>query len=597
MYKYRINEVTLNNGTNLQLGDLTIIIGPNNVGKSRALRDLAALTAENTNPATQIITAASVSMPSNLPALLSAYPFLEARLVDNNAVTFGLDASLMQPSHVSYGGGLQQVTDNVETAIRTRNVHSFTLFAGIRLTAHLKTENRLSMLNAGPSPAEHNVASILQMLYFRGRSAVDDLSKFVDATFQVEIALDYSIPQMLRLRIGKNLSCMPADPRDLAPVMRELEELDKQGDGLRSFVAVLAALSVTQRPVCLVDEPEAFLHPPQAYAIGRYIADHASAERQIIVATHSADVLRGILSVTTEATVVRIDRQGRTNSFSQLAADRLREIAVDPLLASARVFDGLFSAACVVAEADADARFYQLILNKLRPNANVHFVNADNKQTVPKIATMYKQMGVRTAGIVDFDVLNNANEFSKQVEALDLAPDISARLNQLQSALARTVTGQSVTSRVQQVIAGLTAILSRIDREIVETDESVIDKILKETESESRKAFDAGKPWVQFKERGVELLDISATKHFDEIDSICSAAGLFINKYGELESMLTQIGIPYTTDKRGWIQKALQATAYLAIDDKLKPYKLMGRIVGHLFPGSNDVISPSVKSP
>jgi hypothetical protein len=457
----------------------------------------------------------------------------------------------MNASNASYGGGLQQVIEMVEQAIHGANPGLLFQFAGARLTSHLQTEHRLSLLKAGPSPSEDsNVSSVLQMLYFGGTSATARLTSFVKETFGVEVALDYSVPQKLRLRIGKDLRNIPADPRDALPFMRNLEELDEQGDGLRSFVAVLAALSVIRRPVCLIDEPEAFLHPPQAYAIGRYIADHASAEQQIIVSTHSADVLRGILSVTTDAAVVRIDRQGSANLFRPLAADRLKSIATDPLLASARVFDGLFSAASIVVEADADARFYQVILNKIRINANVHFVNADNKQTVPKIMELYKEMGVRTAGIVDFDVLNNAGEFSKQIDSLGLSPEQASTLARLQQTVSAVVSGKTVPDRVQRLLTVLNTALPSVAGVLGETDESRVDKMLKDAESAIRKAFEDGKPWAPFKERGVELFDEATAKCFDEIDLLCSAAGLFINRFGELESMLTEVGIAYTSDKR-----------------------------------------------
>ena len=91
----------------------------------------------------------------------------------------------------------------------------------------------------------------------------------------------------------------------------------------------------------------------------------------------------------------------------------------DPLLSSARVLDGLFYSGVVVVEGDSDVRFYQWVSNKLDASVNIHFVNADNKQTVPRITQTYRDMAVPCVGIVDFDVLNDRSEFQRQLAVLE----------------------------------------------------------------------------------------------------------------------------------------------------------------------------------
>ncbi|WP_304722163.1 AAA family ATPase [Conexibacter sp. CPCC 206217] len=41
-----------------------------------------------------------------------------------------------------------------------------------------------------------------------------------------------------------------------------------QGDGMRSFIGLLLTILSSSHPLILVDEPEAFLHPPQAVSWG-----------------------------------------------------------------------------------------------------------------------------------------------------------------------------------------------------------------------------------------------------------------------------------------------------------------------------------------
>ena len=45
--------------------------------------------------------------------------------------------------------------------------------------------------------------------------------------------------------------------------------LKRQGDGMRSFASVVLHLLATVTPsILMLDEPEAFLHPPQARLLG-----------------------------------------------------------------------------------------------------------------------------------------------------------------------------------------------------------------------------------------------------------------------------------------------------------------------------------------
>jgi hypothetical protein len=56
--------------------------------------------------------------------------------------------------------------------------------------------------------------------------------------------------------------------RDLA----EVPLLHQSGDGIRSFAGTLVAATCGAHPLLLIDEPEAFLHPPQARRLSRAIA-------------------------------------------------------------------------------------------------------------------------------------------------------------------------------------------------------------------------------------------------------------------------------------------------------------------------------------
>ncbi|WP_175681699.1 ATP-dependent nuclease [Burkholderia cenocepacia] len=584
MYVYRLDQFESNDGTKVNLGDLTVIIGPNNAGKSRALRDLSELT---TTPSygvgAKVIKDATTSVPTDLNAVFEAYPELRGTESANGINVSALSPALQGTATINWGGPPQVVREGWRQGIEKRDKATIAQVIGSKLTTHLLTENRLHLLVTGPNVANDDPSTLLQQLYLKGTSKELELRQIVKATFGVELVLDFTLPTELCLRVTDTLGDIPPDPRDAHPILKRLEKLDGQGDGLRSFVGIVAALLVTERPVCLIDEPEAFLHPPQAYALGRLIASSSGPNKQVIIATHSADVLRGVLSMKNDVSVVRIDRIMDTNGFRQLAPNRLSEITKDPLLASHRVIDGLFSSAAIVVEADADARFYETVFSKVHPNADVHFVSADNKQTVPRIALLYRDLGVRTAGIVDIDVLNNADEFSKQVGALNISEAQATQLMKAQSALARSVTGKTVSERASSLLEALEVAIKDLAATCANGDDGATDKALKRADGTVRKAIDDGKPWADAKARGIEAFNADGKAAFKTIFEICANAGLFVNRYGELESMLSDVGLEYTSDKRNWIQSAIPLAANLSYPSEKRAFSFMETVNTHLF--------------
>lgn len=56
----------------------------------------------------------------------------------------------------------------------------------------------------------------------------------------------------------------------------KLPELQDQGDGMRSFASILLDTFTSDHTITLIDEPEAFLHPPQARLLGKMLAKKQS---------------------------------------------------------------------------------------------------------------------------------------------------------------------------------------------------------------------------------------------------------------------------------------------------------------------------------
>jgi hypothetical protein len=538
-----------------------------------------------------VVSSVNVNYPATLEEFRQAYD-VERYLDQNNNWAFrSLAVDLSQEYQVS-GGVWPTAYEEQFRRKHDRFGSSFAEQFGRAMVAFLTTESRLQLVREGPSPSHYwQSSSLLQHLYNAGTSAEQVVSDLVKRTFGKAVALDFTIPQTLLLRVGDDFSGLPADPREARPMMQSKDKLDDQGDGIRSFVGIIIALLTLKRGLFLIDEPEAFLHPPQAFRIGGLIADESNQSRQIILATHSADVLRGILSRTRDVDIVRIDRVGNSNYFRHLDAERLKDIINDPLLSSARVLDGLFYAGAVVVEADSDARFYHAASIKRARMLDLHFVNADNKQTVPKIVSLYRDMGVRSAGIVDFDVLNDRAELEKSLMAVGIGESDLPGLLEAQRQIGQAARELPATERLGNVRAKVDEIQAKMDQVLQQSfpspdeEQRTIDSLLRQLESRFRELSEMTKAWKTLKQAGRAALPTAAQAAFDTISAACAARGFFINPTGELESLLTEYGIPSTTDKKGWITQALQLVPNLEPDDAKNPWKFLKAVHEHLQPG------------
>jgi energy-coupling factor transporter ATP-binding protein EcfA2 len=589
MYTFKLTQITLNDGSKFEPGKLTVIVGPNNVGKSRALKDIATLV---TNAQTPLVVVKDVEwpMPQSLQELFDSHD-VEPRQDPQGAwVRFGLNYLMSGGQNMGIGGEWRR---GMEKSIQNRAMRKeFASYFGSWLLTFLTTEHRLALVQSSESPKhERDRSSLLQVVYVEGKSLEREINSLVKEAFGQEIILDYTLLQRLFFRVGDDFSRIPVDPRDARPILQQYEILDDQGDGIRSFIGILVALLSIKRSLVLIDEPEAFLHPPQAFRIGEFLAHQSSDARQIIIATHSADVLRGIVTITQDVSIVRFDRIGNKSSFRFLHPGRVKELVTDPLLSSARVLDGLFYSGAIVVEAESDGRFYHAASKKRRPDADLHFVNADNKQTVPRIAQMYRDMGVRCAGVVDFDVLNDRSEFQKQLEALSLDVDELNEAGTIREEIAKAANESSPEEKLAKINAELTGLLDEMakirSQTFASNDEASLTRVkfLRKVESSCRGLADATRIWKQLKREGRAALPEQLQGQFDRLWQICASKGLFINPCGELESMLAEYGIPYATDKRAWIVKALQLLPNLEVSDQKQPWKFIKDIHEHISKG------------
>ena len=198
---------------------------------------------------------------------------------------------------------------------------------------------------------------------------------------------------------------------------------------MRSFASVILHMLAPITPsVLLLDEPEAFLHPPQARLLGEMIANEKQSRAQLFLATHSPDVLQGLINVAPQhLRVLRMQRNGNVNRIKELDKELVKEISVDPLMKYSSVMSGVFHERVIICEADADCMFYSSLLDLSEVHGerqpDVLFVHANGKDRMSALAKTLVALDVPVDVVADIDILNDTGAFGRVVDSLggDLA--------------------------------------------------------------------------------------------------------------------------------------------------------------------------------
>ncbi|MEP6653432.1 MAG: AAA family ATPase [Myxococcales bacterium] len=380
-----------------------LLVGPNNSGKSRALREILSTTRIN-EPRNEVVVSEIGEVRDGSLEEFTGWLRTRFHVTANQVVGAGFDAG---------SGNLNSIISNDWG--RKGGFHHLAL----ALVSHLDTGSRLSA--ADPTASYDGVTGHpilpLQILY-ADHLAEARLSKTFSDAFDENLFVDRHAGNQIALRCGKGLYPeMFGGHLSLvyAAEVRRLPLLHQQGDGMRSFLACLLQTEILQRPVALIDEPEAFLHPPQARQLGSHLAQSArDQKRQIVIATHSTDIVQGVLEAGAEVAVVRLERSGSVNLASHLNAETIAALWKDPLLRVSNLLDGLFHRAVVLCEADTDCRFYRSILEIVcrvdkKRMPEVQFTHTGGKDRIAVAARALRAVRVPVTVVADIDVLSDRN--------------------------------------------------------------------------------------------------------------------------------------------------------------------------------------------
>lgn len=526
----------------ISLENLTVLVGPNNSGKSQVLRDVIGQVKGLESKDLKVLGEVIFSPPS-LEEIKSSVRELRQSSGSVNYVS--VSESLQSSASLSTSDNYFSIVSN-GAEINSDNLPSVLKHFGSTLLAHLNAEARFALTRVSDAynPREEHPSNALQSLVTSSPEVQAELREVFKSAFQMDIGLDWAAMTRLYLRIKKDFGEIPDNKTGLDRLMRDAEELEKQGDGYRSFAGIVLALLTYPDRAVMLDEPEAFLHPAQARALGRFVArNSARRSGQIIVATHSSDFLFGLIDSSEPVKIIRLNRAGNFTDLHEVPSAVSSELVRSPFLTSQPVLTALFGSGVVVCEGDPDRAIYQAVSQLINQGDESIFIHSNGKDSAKIPLGLLRAAGVPACVILDFDAFSSRKTLDEIMLALTgevLSDDLVA----LRSAVAAGVEEREESESLQELVNAVVDWMILDDEDLRSARRSLV------------KAARAGSnKWDQAKRVGTEMLSDEKRDQANYLIDALAGVGLFVVHCGELESWMS-LG---KKKGSGWNQAALLA--------------------------------------
>lgn len=538
-----ISEIQIS-GLKLQLSGLIVIVGPNSSGKTNLLRDLHAAISGTDRAlvvAEEIRFRSVPGFDDYLAHLLQAddiEPVHQpggAQQYRRMGHQYGTQAGTGgQWPEQELKGWYGQFENYTSQPLSKRLLgHPFLAQIGLMQCSALFIEHRLSLTAAaGLFDTQQQPASALQALRLN-MTAQNELTEEIKKVFHRGAWLDLS-GGSTAIKVSDNDYVPTTEEKCDRARMKAYRTIDLEGEGIRSYVAICIALLLAKRPLCLIDEPEMCLHPPQARGIGRFIGTYGGRTSGCtLVATHSSHVLRGILETNKKVSVIRLTRSGGSFTAQHVSPTTLGEATRKPMSRSEAILDGLFADGVVVCEADGDRIVYEATLNTLNsPGPDVRFVPVGGTGGFKETVRLYRALNVPVAIATDIDFLAKG-ELKGVLEALSVE---SSQISELLTRVKKCVDA----IRALKSDTAPDSILHKL-RELAEFNGEWDSNKENEYRQQLRKLSDILNSLNLLKSKGVQGLPQSLSLEVASLLNDLRSHGLFLVSKGELESWVEHL--------------------------------------------------------
>ena len=509
----------------LEKDDIIVIVGPNNAGKSASLKEMAALL-QNKSKDSKVVHDITIEKQGSNDDLIEILDKYSVKNTNN-------------PGNILYQGQGFNIWQNSLSGTFSNYARGFGSIVNLFISS-LSTEERLKAANPADSinllsnSATHSIHNLQ-----KDDSLEKRFSDYFRQAFGTDLIVHRNAGNKVPLYVGDRPIPDQGEDRVSIGYLKKLEKLDllhEQGDGMRSFVGVLLNAFISHHSILFIDEPEAFLHPPQARLLGKMLAKDLPTERQLFLATHSEDFLKGLMDANVDnLKIIRIQRYGEVNKVRILDSNDIREVWSDSLLRHSNVLSGLFHSKVVICESDSDCRFFSAIvaaeyddIAEIAPD--VLFIHCGGKHRIPTAINALSKMDVEISVVTDFDVLNNTNPLRNIYESLGGNwADINSDWQLVKDSIER--------KRPEYLTVDLKEEINRI---FENTNERIFPN---ERISEIQRALKKTSAWSEAKSIGKGYIPSGDPyQAFERIQEKLEHVGFYIVEVGELECFVRSVG-------------------------------------------------------
>ncbi|WP_110636356.1 ATP-dependent nuclease [Salinicola salarius] len=497
----------------LKKDEKVIIVGPNNSGKSQSLREILSICENGVKPNNLVVTNLTVSKSGGVEEL--------RKFLADNADLVG----------EMYRFEDWQIRENL---LQFWGQPFLTRGMAGGFIRKIAADDRLRICDQQNSIAPGDQKSKPQHILYDDEVLMDKISELFSRAFGKELMFDFRGGSKLPIHVGETPDIENVTDRVsnlYVSAVRENPLLDKQGDGMKSYAGILFDAIVANRDITLIDEPEAFLHPPQMRRLGETLA--AEVKGQLLVATHSSDIMRGFLEGTQgNVRIFRLRREGSANLVSEASPDVIKELWEKPELRYSNALEGVFHEQTVICEDDSDCRLINCVADHLSSSSesvwqDTSYVPTGGKHGVPKVATVLRKIGVPIKAVFDIDFLSERSLVEATVGAFGGSwESIEPLWRRVDAAVREGIKPKSA----EEIKSEITALLEKAEPEKLPKGDVI-------------EAMKQGKPWAEVKKYGSRGIPRGeAQKDYGALKERLEQIGIYLVPVGEIENFCPEIG-------------------------------------------------------